>query len=115
MIKSNPFLFPSFRESLPLGTTSTTIAETPSSDALIIFVQLVLSTIRHTQRPSSKLVGLQLLGRISKYSTDEVRLQRIVPTIVSILHDTDATVRAMTITVLTSVLALIEHFPPSDA
>mmetsp|Transcript_19038 Transcript_19038/g.28519 ORF Transcript_19038/g.28519 Transcript_19038/m.28519 type:complete len:553 (-) Transcript_19038:258-1916(-) len=31
------------------------------------------------------------------------------------LHDTDANVQAMSMTVLSSVLALIEHFPPSDA
>ena len=88
---------------------------TPSSAALVIFVQFVLSTIRHTQRPSSKLVGMQLLLRLAKFSSDEVRLQRIVPTLVSILKDTDASVRAMAINILTAVLAMIEHFPPSDA
>jgi len=88
---------------------------TPSSDALILFVQFILSTIRHTQRPSSKLIGMQLLLRLAKYSTDDVRLQRIVPTIVSILHDIDASVRSMAITVLASVLAQIDQFPPSDA
>ncbi len=98
-----------------LNAKSSPSVSTPSSDSLVIFVQLILSTIRHTQRPSSKIIGLQLLGRISKFATDEVRLQRIVPTIVSILHDTDATVRAIAITVLTSVLAYIDHFPPSDA
>ncbi len=94
---------------------SANYVQTMSADALIIFVQYILSTIRHTQLPSSKLVGIQLLCRISMYTTDEVRLQRIVPTLVSILHDTDATVRATSLRVLALVLSLVEHFPPSDA
>jgi len=86
-----------------------------SAAALIIFVQFVLGTIRHTQRPSSKLVGMQLLLRVSKFSSDEVRLQRIVPTLISIVLDSDAGVRSMAIAVLTKVLAMVDHFPPSDA
>ncbi len=91
------------------------LPQTPSSAALVIFVQFILSTIRHAQRPSSKLVGMQLLLRLAKFSTDGVRLQRIVPTLISILNDSDACVRSMAVTVLTAVLAMIEHFPPSDA
>lgn len=102
---ANAFSTTSFRD----------LPQTPSSAALVIFVQFILSTIRHTQRPSSKLVGMQLLLRLAKFSTDGVRLQRIVPTVVSILNDSDACVRSTAVTVLTTVLAMIEHFPPSDA
>uniref|UniRef100_A0A7S3VB41 non-specific serine/threonine protein kinase n=1 Tax=Chaetoceros debilis TaxID=122233 RepID=A0A7S3VB41_9STRA len=89
--------------------------QTPSSAALVIFVQFILSTICHTQWPSSKLVGMQLLLRLARFSTDSVRLQRIVPTLVSNLMDTDPNVRSMAITVLTAVLTMTDHFPPSDA
>ena len=105
--------FTSFEEFLSCHSVSVTGSN--SSESLIIFVQFIISTIRYTQKPSSKVVGLQLLGRISQYASDEVRLQRIVPTIVSILHDSDAAVRAICITVLTAVLSFIDHFPPSDA
>ena len=90
-------------------------ARTSSGAALVIFVQFVLGTIRHTQRPSSKLVGMQLLLRVSKFSSDEIRLQRIVPTLISIASDSDAGARAMAITVLTKVISMVDHFPPSDA
>ena len=106
-------LFTTLEEFVP--SQSMTVMATPSSDALIIFVQFILATIRHTQRPSSKIVGLQLLGRLAMYSNDEVRLQRIVPTIISVLNDSDATVRAMTTNILTAVVSCIDHFPPSDA
>lgn len=89
--------------------------KTPSSAALIIFVQFVLGNIRHAQRPTSRLVGIQLLLRVASFTSDQVRLQRIVPTLISITNDSDASVRSMAVTVLTKVLAMVDHFPPSDA
>jgi phosphoinositide-3-kinase regulatory subunit 4 len=87
----------------------------PSSDALILFTQFVLSTILHAQRPSSKLVGMHILLRISKFSTDDIRLQRIVPHLVSMLNDTEGCVRSLALRTLTKVLSMIQQFPPSDA
>ena len=49
------------------------------ASSLLIYLQLVLSKMRSVQRPSSKLVGLQLLERLGHYSSDESKLQRIVP------------------------------------
>eukprot|EP00978_Attheya_sp_CCMP212_P023479 scaffold71994_cov51-Attheya_sp.AAC.1 len=86
-----------------------------SGASLIIFLQLVLSSIRHVHWPSSKLVALQLLKRLGKISSDDARLQRIVPSVVSLLQDQDAMVRAWSIRVLADTLALTERFPPSDS
>merc|ERR1712238_90692 len=70
-----------------------------SKSSLLIYLQVVLSTVRHVQRPASKLVALQLMNRIGKYSTDEAKLQRIVPVVVSLLQDQDPLVRASAIEV----------------
>eukprot|EP00536_Pseudo-nitzschia_multiseries_P004879 jgi/Psemu1/189189/e_gw1.85.111.1 len=86
-----------------------------SESSLLIYLQLVLSTIRHVQRPASKLVALQLMKRLGRYSTDEARLQRIVPVAVSLLQDQDPLVRASSIEVLTSTISIVESFPPSDS
>ena len=86
-----------------------------SESSLLIYLQLVLSTIRHVQRPASKLVALQLMKRIGGYSTDEARLQRIVPVAVSLLQDQDPLVRASAIEVLASTMSIVESFPPSDS
>eukprot|EP00557_Chaetoceros_sp_GSL56_P003451 CAMPEP_0176504512 /NCGR_PEP_ID=MMETSP0200_2-20121128/15977_1 /TAXON_ID=947934 /ORGANISM="Chaetoceros sp., Strain GSL56" /LENGTH=1426 /DNA_ID=CAMNT_0017903957 /DNA_START=244 /DNA_END=4524 /DNA_ORIENTATION=+ len=90
-------------------------ARSPSSDALVLFTQFVLSTILHTQRPSSKLVGMQILLRVSKFLTDDIRLERIVPHLVSLLNDSEGCVRSFAVRTLTKVLSMIQHFPPSDA
>lgn len=86
-----------------------------SESSLLIYLQLVLSTVRHVQRPASKLVALQLMKRVGQYTTDEARLQRIVPVAVSLLQDQDPLVRASAIEVLTSTISIVESFPPSDS
>lgn len=86
-----------------------------SQSSLLIYLQLILSSVRHVQRPSSKLVALQLMSRLGKFSSDEARLQRIVPVTVSLLHDQDPLVRASAIQVLATTVSTIESFPPSDS
>ena len=90
----------------------------PSQEAatsLLIYLQLILSTMRNVQRPSAKLVGLQLLQRLGQYSSDDTKLERIVPTTISLLHDQDPLVRASTVQVMTSTLSTIRTIAPSDS
>ena len=91
------------------------VSPPPAASSLVIFIQLILPTIQHVQHPSSKLVALQLLLRLGKLTSDEVRLQRIVPVVTSILNDTNSVVRALSIVVLSDTLSAIKTFPPSDA
>lgn len=86
-----------------------------SKQSILIYLQLVTATVRHVQRPASKLVALKMLRCLANYSSDEARLQRIVPVTVSLLHDQDALVRATSVQVLTSTLEIIKSFPPSDS
>ena len=87
----------------------------PSHASLIIILQVVFSSVRHVRRTSSKFIALKLMHRIALYSSDEIRLERIVPFITSLLLDSEAIIRALAITILTSVLSLVRTFPPSDA
>jgi phosphoinositide-3-kinase regulatory subunit 4 len=86
-----------------------------SQSSLLIYLQSIVSTVRHVQRPASKLVALQLMDRVSSFVTDEARLQRIVPVTVSLLNDQDPLVRASAIQVLASTLSIVDSFPPSDS
>ena len=88
---------------------------TVDKSSLLVYLQLILSTVRYVQRPASKLVALQLMERLAVYSSDEARLQRIVPVAVSLLHDQDPVVRAAAINSLTSTICIVESFPPSDS
>ena len=86
-----------------------------SKKSLLVFVQMILSNLRHVQRPSSKIVALELLRRLAKYSSDETRLQRIIPTAISVLQDQEPLVRAKGVQVMTTTLCMIRGFSPSDA
>lgn len=86
-----------------------------AQSSLLVYLQLVLSTVRHVQRPASKLVALQLMERLGRYASDEARLQRIVPVTVLLLQDQDPLVRASAIQVLVATVSIIETFPPSDS
>ncbi|KAG7353916.1 NB-ARC domain containing protein [Nitzschia inconspicua] len=86
-----------------------------SQSSLLVYLQLILSTVRHVQRPASKLVALQLMQLVGKHCTDEARLQRIVPVAVSLLQDHDPLVRASSVKVLTSTISIVDSFPPSDS
>ena len=83
--------------------------------ALTIYLQFILSTFRHCQRPSSKVVALKLILRLATYCDDEDRLQRIIPSLVDTLQDVDGSVRATSITALSATLDIVRTFPPSDA
>lgn len=113
-------------------------------NSIVIYVQFILSNIRHVQRPTSKIVGLQLLSHLCKYlghqnhnsydinnknkvssyikensdnnDHSEVLLQRIVPIVMSILEkDSDSVVKSLAMGVLTSALHNVQSFPPSDS
>ena len=105
-----------------LGTGGSNIPNTPhekrsemAQNSLLIYLQLILSTVRHVQRPSSKLVAFQLIERLSHHVSDEARLQRILPVTVSLLQDQDPLVRASAIRVLSSTVSSVDSFPPSDS
>jgi phosphoinositide-3-kinase regulatory subunit 4 len=86
-----------------------------SPESFLVFAQVVLATLRHVYRPSSKLVALELLHRLAIHSSDETRLQRIVPSTISLLHDQEPLVRASALNIMTSTLSIVRSFPPSDS
>ena len=103
----------------PAGAGTNDAAATPPSQedvsSLLIFLQLILSNLRHVKRPSSKLASLHLLERLAIHSADDTRLQRITPTAISLLQDQDPTVRATALHVMTTTLSMIQSFSPSDS
>jgi phosphoinositide-3-kinase, regulatory subunit 4 len=90
------------------------VSET-SPESLLIFTQIILANLRHVNKPSTKIVALQLIQHISHYSSDETRLQRLVPSAVFHLQDQDPLVRAMSLYTLTDALSQVQSFPPSDS
>jgi len=79
-------------------------------EGLVIIVDLLASNYRHVKFASSKIVCIMMLGRIGRYCSDPVILQRIIPLILHILeHEQLVILKILAIHILTNLLVGIEH------
>lgn len=83
--------------------------------ALLILSPL-LANLRNVSRPSTKLRAFDLVLHISsRWLTDEAKLDRVLPYIISMLDDDSETVRAAAVRTCTQLLALVDVITPSNA
>ncbi|GAA5855478.1 hypothetical protein JCM8547_007849 [Rhodosporidiobolus lusitaniae] len=81
----------------------------------LLLLSLLSSNLRNCVRPSSVLRALELLLALaSRYLTDETKLDRLVPYLVSVLEDDVVSVRSAALRVLTQVLLLTRTLSPSN-
>ncbi|BGP23345.1 other/VPS15 protein kinase [Rhodotorula toruloides] len=110
---SSETFFP-IRLHLP-GQEDSTVATGASQDGpALVVLALVCANIRNCVRPVSVLRALEILLALNRYLTDETRLDRLVPYLVTLLSDDVATVRAMALRVLTQALMLVSTLTPSN-
>ncbi|XP_067007759.1 phosphoinositide 3-kinase regulatory subunit 4 [Anabrus simplex] len=85
------------------------------ADGLIIITALVTSCIRGLHHCTSKLQCLDILLELSSHTSSETILDRILPYIFHLIHDSFPRVRVRAIQTLTKCLALVKTVPCSDA
>ena len=56
-------------------------------NSLVLIISILCSGLRGTRRPAVKLTIIRLLSCLAPYTTDEVRLQRMVPYVISLVSD----------------------------
>ncbi|KAF9914479.1 Serine/threonine-protein kinase [Lobosporangium transversale] len=92
-----------------LGLESSQSTETnPEYEGALIFLSLLCSSMRNTAFPSSKVHALDMLLSIGRYIADDIKLDRLVPYIVSCLNDEVAVVRAHALKTLAKMLEEVE-------
>ncbi|BGP01316.1 Other/VPS15 protein kinase [Rhodotorula toruloides ATCC 204091] len=97
------------------GQEGNVVASGASHDGpALVILALVCANIRNCVRPASVLRALEILLALNRYLTDETRLDRLVPYLVTLLSDDAATVRAMALRVLTQTLMLVTTLTPSN-
>jgi hypothetical protein len=72
---------------------------------LLIILSVVLSAIRSVSYPSSRLKALDLILAISCRVTDNVRLDRIIPNLMTLMTDRDSNVRVLALKVATQIVS----------
>lgn len=79
----------------------------PQFEPLILVLDVLCSFLPTFKYPSSRMALLELFLRFSNHLDSEIRLQRIVPHVVSLLTKEDALVRSTAIKVLTQVVCFL--------
>ncbi|XP_034485161.1 phosphoinositide 3-kinase regulatory subunit 4 [Drosophila innubila] len=87
----------------------------PEEDGLILIITVVTSCIRGLKQSNTKIAALQLLEKLSKYTTSETILDRILPYILYLANKSPAKVQVQAIETLTACLNMVKDIPRSDA
>ncbi|KAI8600438.1 hypothetical protein EDD21DRAFT_323004 [Dissophora ornata] len=78
------------------------------NEGALIFLSLLCSSMRNTAFPSSKMHALDMLLSIGRHVADDIKLDRLVPYIVSCLTDEVGLVRAHALKTLAKMLDEVE-------
>ncbi|KAL9899748.1 vacuolar protein sorting 15 [Glossina fuscipes fuscipes] len=97
-------------------TDSETCVNMPAEqDGLILIITVVTSCIRGLQHSNTMICSLEILQKLSKYTTSETILDRILPYILHLAQNSSAKVQVQAIETLTTCLSMVKEIPRSDA
>jgi phosphoinositide-3-kinase, regulatory subunit 4 len=78
-----------------------------SKDGALIFLSLIMSTMRNTSRPQSRVEACDTVLALSERISDEAKLDRVLPYLVTLLSDEIPVVR---VSALRTITQLVTHF-----
>ncbi|PKS08790.1 hypothetical protein jhhlp_003399, partial [Lomentospora prolificans] len=87
----------------------------PEDDGTLIFVTLVVSSIRNTARAASKIRACDVLLAFAERLTDEAKLDRVLPYLVSLLTDKADIVIISAIRSITQLLQMVRVVTPINS
>ena len=77
-----------------------------SKDGALIFLSLIVSTIRSTAHPHVKVEACDILLALSERISDESKLDRVLPYLITLLSDEVAIVRASALRTMTQLVTI---------
>jgi len=75
-----------------------------SKDGALIFLSLIVSTVRNTARPQSRVEACDTMLALSERISDEAKLDRVLPYLITLLGDEVAIVRAAALRTTTQLV-----------
>ncbi|KAK8212083.1 hypothetical protein IWZ01DRAFT_468024 [Phyllosticta capitalensis] len=88
---------------------------TTTDDGTLIFLTLVVASVRSTARATARIRACELLLAFAERVTDEAKLDRILPYLTVLLNDKTDLVRIAALRTITQVLDLISVVSPINA
>ena len=84
-------------------------------DGTLIFLTIVSASLRNSTRSSSRLKACDLLVAFAERLPDEIKLDRIIPYVATLLLDPSETVQISALRSLTAIFEMIEVVSPINA
>ena len=87
-----------------------------NSESILIIVNLILSSILYCKYSTTKILGLEMLRIFSKKLPDIIKIQIIIPYMITLLRDNSILVRYTVLNEIIHILTIIEDItlPSSD-
>lgn len=90
--------------------------EPPEDDGTLIFLNLIVSSMRNTARASSRIRACDVLLAFSERLTDEAKLDRVLPYLMTLLRSDEADlVVVAAIRTITQLLQMVQMVTPINA
>ena len=83
---------------------ATSIGRRPVDDGSLIFLTLIVSSLRNTARSTARIRACDLMLAFTERITDEAKLDRVLPYVVTMLNDRANTVKVAAIRTLTQLV-----------
>lgn len=104
----------------PLALRSSNKAKSPDAnpslyDGSLLFLTIVVSSLRNTAKASARLKACDLLVAFAERLPDEAKLDRILPYVVGLLSDPSDVVKTAAIYALTSIFEMVQTITPINA
>ncbi|KFY96483.1 hypothetical protein V498_02659 [Pseudogymnoascus sp. VKM F-4517 (FW-2822)] len=87
----------------------------PEDDGTLIFLTVVASSVRNTARAATRARACDLLLAFAERLTDEAKLDRVLPYMVSLLNDKSDIVKVSAIRTLTQLMTMVKVISPVNA
>ncbi|KAL8784820.1 MAG: hypothetical protein Q9213_003724 [Squamulea squamosa] len=87
----------------------------PVDDGSLIFLTLVVSSLRNTARATARLRACDLMLAFAERITDEAKLDRVLPYVTVLLSDKSELVKAAAVRTIAQLLALVSVVSPGNA
>ncbi|KAL9110181.1 MAG: hypothetical protein Q9227_005241, partial [Pyrenula ochraceoflavens] len=84
-------------------------------DGTLIFLTLVATSLRNTSRAASRIRACDLMLIFAERLSDEIKLDRVIPYLVTLLNDRADGVKVAALRSLTELLATVEVVSPVNA
>lgn len=91
------------------------IGRRPADDGTLIFLTLIVSSLRNTARSTARVRACDLLLAFAERLTDEAKLDRVLPYVVSLLNDKSDIVKVAALRTMTQLMALVSVISPVNA